>query len=419
LLSAIINLVSQAQRSRMPVQQLADRVAAVFVPLVVAIAVVTFVAWSVIGAAPATALSTAVAVLVVACPCALGLATPMSIVVAAGRAAKSGVLFKEARSLQLLCDVDTLVIDKTGTLTLGKPRLVKISSCGNLHDEELLVLAAGVESHSEHPLAAALLAACTERKLPWSECQNFLSTPGGGVTGTVSGRTVAAGTADYLRISGAAQPGSPLAIADRGATSVFVAVDGRCEGRLDFADQLRPGAAAAVKALKESGFRIILATGDQEPAARVIADAVAITEVHAGLLPAAKAALVQKLQSEGARVAMAGDGINDAPALAQADVGIAMASGTDIAVHSADIILVHSDVSGIVRARTVSRAMLRNISENLFLAFAYNLVAIPTAAGLLIPLLGLAINPMVAAAAMSVSSVLVIANASRLRNLKL
>lgn len=419
LLSQIVSLVSQAQRSRVPVQQLADKVAAIFVPAVLAAALFAFGAWMTAGAGLVTALSTAVAVLVVACPCALGLATPMSIVVAAGRAARSGVLFKEARSLQLLSAIDTLVIDKTGTLTQGQPRLVNIVTAGSLGNQDLLAVAAAVEAHSEHPLASAMTVASAAKGVSLPSCQDFVSTPGAGVTGNVSGHVVVVGTAAYLVGSGVDSASLPSLPADSTATSVFVAVDGKFQGRLDFADKLRPSATAAIKQLQQRGIRVVIATGDHERAARAVANALGITEVRAALLPAAKAALVKSLQSQGARVAMAGDGINDAPALAQADVGIAMASGTDIAVHSADIVLVNSDVTGIVRALKVSKAMLRNIAQNLFLAFAYNLVAIPVAAGLLVPVIGFAVSPMVAAAAMSVSSVLVIANGLRLRKLEL
>ncbi len=417
LLSQIVGLVSQAQRSRIPVQQLVDKVAAIFVPAVLIVSLGTFAAWTYYGADLLTALSTAVAVLVVACPCALGLATPMSIVVAAGRGAKAGVLFKEARSLQLLAGIDILVIDKTGTLTQGKPELVKIVSAGRLTDDDLLGMALAVEHHSEHPLASAISAAGKTRALSPALCDGFQSVPGAGVTGRISGQIVVVGTQAYLKSFGVDLSGSPKG-AD-GATSVFIAVDGKYEGRLDFADELRPTTETAVKELQQRGIRVVIATGDNEKSAATIANALGITDVHAALLPADKAALIKTLQSQGAKVAMAGDGINDAPALAQADVGIVMSSGTDIALHSADIVLVHADVRGIVRALKVSRAMLRNIAENLFLAFAYNVLAIPVAAGLLIPVIGFALNPMVAAAAMAFSSVAVIANALRLRNLPL
>ena len=413
LLSQIVGLVSQGQRSRVPVQQLADKVASVFVPLVVSIAVITVGAWLATEGTLLQALSAGLAVLVVACPCALGLATPMSIVVAAGRGARAGVLFKEARSLQLLSRIDTLVIDKTGTLTLGKPRVVNIESANELGIANLIALAGSVEAHSEHPLAAAVLEACAEPAFALAACTDFSSTPGLGVQGRVDGRSVAVGSRTYLQGLGAdaCQPG----MHDSAATSVFVAVDGKYEGRLDFADEVRPSSSLAVRELQSEGVRVILASGDNSRTARLVGTAIGIDEVHGGLLPADKAELVRQLQNQGAKVAMAGDGINDAPALAQADIGIALSSGTDIAIDTADIVLINSEVSGIVRARKLSRAMMRNIAQNLVLAFGYNLVAIPVAAGMLYPLIGFTINPIVAAAAMSVSSLFVVANALRLR----
>lgn len=429
LLSQIVNLVSQAQRSRVPAQQLADKVSAIFVPAVILIALLTLGGWWMAGAGVVAALSAAVAVLVVACPCALGLATPMSIVVAAGRAARAGVLFKEARSLQLLAGVDTVVLDKTGTLTQGKPKLVRTVATGSLPEKELLALAASVEAESEHPLAAAVLAAfegtksggcCSSKSgAGMSACKDFSSKPGAGIRGTVAGRVVVVGTPAYLGELGI--DCSKLTSADAGGyeTSVFVGVDGQCEGRLDFADELRPDVAAAVKELQQRGMRVVIASGDNIRAVQFVGTALGVKDVHASLLPADKAALVKELQSQGAKVAMAGDGVNDAPALVQADVGIAMASGTDIAVHSADIVLVNSDVHGVVRAHKVSNAMVTNIRQNLVLAFGYNLIAIPVATGVLAHVIGFALDPMVAAAAMSVSSVAVIANALRLRNLSL
>lgn len=417
LLSRIVSLVSQGQRSRVPVQRLVDRVASIFVPFVVTVAAGTFGTWLANGGTLLQALSASVAVLVVACPCALGLATPMSIIVAAGRAARAGVLFKEARSLQLLSGIDTLVIDKTGTLTFGKPRMVYATTAGRFGTAELLALANSVEAQSEHPLATAVMAACAERGLSLPACVEFESTPGLGVQGLVTGHAVAVGSKAYLEILGVDtdefEPGT------NGVTSVFVAVDGEYGGRLDFADEIRPSSATAVEALRDSGVRVVMASGDSHGAAEWVGAALGIAEVHAGMLPADKADLVRRLRGEGARVAMAGDGINDAPALACADLGIALASGTDIAVHAADIVLINSDVSGIVRARKVSRAMVHNIVQNLVLAFGYNLLAIPAAAGLLYPVIGLVIDPMVAAAAMSVSSLLVIANALRLRWIEL
>jgi Cu+-exporting ATPase len=418
LLSQIVQLVSQAQRTRVPIQQLADKVAAVFVPFVVLIALVTLGAWLIAGVGLAQAVTAAVTVLVVACPCALGLATPMSIVVATGRAAKAGVLFKEARSLQLLAEVDTLVIDKTGTLTQGTPRLVNLVTV-NASKQELLAQAASLESYSEHPLAAAVVAASADAGASKMLCEGFVSTPGGGVSGMVSGRMVAVGSPSYLEGFGIDCSDVRAQTSENPGTSVFVAIDGNCEGRLDFADEIRSNAASALASIQRRGIRVVMATGDSHQAAQTIATVLGITEVHAAMLPADKASLVKTLQSKGAKVAMAGDGINDAPALVQANVGIAMATGTDIAMESADIVLMRSDVEGIVRAHKVSRAMVRNIAQNLVLAFGYNLVTIPLATGMFAHVLGFAVNPMVAAVAMSVSSVLVIVNALRLRSLVL
>jgi P-type Cu+ transporter len=420
-LSQIVDMVSHAQRSRVPVQQLADRVAAVFVPVVLLIAVITVAVWYAAGDGLTHGLSAALAVLVVACPCALGLATPMSIIVATGRAARAGVLFKEARSLQLLASVNTLVIDKTGTLTVGTPRLVQTHSKGNMSVEELLPLVAALEARSEHPLAGAVVAASKDLKsLPVDSCRDFMSTPGGGVQGTVAERKVVVGTPEFLRQSGVefdsvTSENTSFSV----ITSVFVAIDDVYQAQLDFADELRTGAADSVKQLASRGLKVVMATGDSEESARKVASALGISDYHARLLPGDKAALVRKLQQAGARVAMAGDGINDAPSLVQADVGISLASGTDIAVHSSDIVLVNNDIQSIVRAQKVSQAMLRNIKQNLVLAFAYNMLAIPLASGLLIPVIGFTLDPMVAAGAMSLSSVAVIVNALRLRELKL
>jgi Cu+-exporting ATPase len=417
-LSQIVDMVSHAQRSRVPVQQLADRVAAIFVPTVLIIAVITVAVWYATGGGLAQGLSAALAVLVVACPCALGLATPMSIIVASGRAARAGILFKEARSLQLLASVDTVVIDKTGTLTVGVPRLVQTHLRGGMGTEEVIAFAAALESRSEHPLASAVVAASKGLKV--QPCQEFVSTPGGGVEATVSGHKVVIGTPIFLRQAGVECPDVASEDSSENVlTSVFVAIDGAFQAQLDFADELRAGAADSIRELSRNGLRVVMATGDSEEVAKKVASALGITEYHSRLLPADKADLVRKLQQGGARVAMAGDGINDAPSLVQADVGISLASGTDIAVHSSDMVLVNSDIQSIVRAQRISQAMLRNIKQNLVLAFAYNLLAIPVATGLLVPVIGFALDPMVAAGAMSVSSLAVIANALRLRNLKL
>lgn len=417
LLSQIVGLVGQAQRSRVPVQQTVDKVATVFVPLVIASAVLSYLYWLNHMHSFPMAISTAVAVLVVACPCALGLATPMSIIVACGRAARCGVLFKDSRSLQLLAKVKALVVDKTGTLTLGKPQLQRVESTCCHDEDDVLSLVAALEAHSEHPLAVAVKSVCERKAITPPPCENFRTTPGGGVTGTVNGRSVAAGTAGWLNQLGVSIEPRWLPAASDASTTVFVAVDGAFAGRLNFADEVRADAASAVRELQRTGVRVIVASGDNAAAVSKCAKALGISEVHAGMKPADKEALVNSLQSQGLTVAFAGDGINDAPALARADVGVALASGTDIAMLSAGVVLVHSDIAGIVRARRISQAMMSNVAQNLCLAFAYNLVAIPVAAGVLVPVLGIALNPMVAAAAMSVSSVVVIANALRLRRL--
>lgn len=427
LLSQIVSLVSQAQRSRVPVQQLADRVASVFVPVVIAISVLSLAGWLFAGAPLARALSAAVSVLVVACPCALGLATPMSIIIAAGRAAKAGVLFKEARAMQVLASVDTIVIDKTGTLTSGKPSLTKVettASTAEVEESSIIRLVAGVEAHSEHALAAPLVSHALKslglKNLP--PCRDFESSPGSGVGGIVEDHQVRIGTAPFLKDRGVSFDESELAgLPEPSAhvTSVYVGIDGKFMARLDFADEPRTGADLAVKELERRGMRLVVASGDGERAVKYVATTLGIREFHGALLPAGKAGLIKDLQSKGARVAMAGDGINDAPALAQADVGIAMGSGTDIAVESADIVLVTNDIAAIVRAHKLSKAMLSNIRENLVLAFAYNIIAIPVATGVFSGVLGVTLDPMVAAAAMSVSSVSVILNALRLRGLRL
>lgn len=411
LLAQIINLVAQAQRSKLPVQKLVDKVASVFVPAVIVVALLTFAVWLLSGMAIVQAMTMAVAVLVIACPCALGLATPMSVIVAAGRAAKAGVLFKDASSLEALSQINTLVIDKTGTLTEGKMGLVSVVSTGTYSENELITLAASVESHSEHPLAKAVVAANAERKGATLACKDFAATPGEGVSGKVDGRVITLGTKSFA--------GGNTQFDNSNGSEIYISIDGQCQGRLEFADKLRADAVKSIKELQRSGITVVLATGDKAATAQAIAEAVGIKDVRSALLPADKAALVKELQAKGAVVAMSGDGINDAPALAQANIGIAMASGTGIAISSAGIVLLNSDISGIVRARKISHAMLSNIAENLFLAFGYNVLAIPAAAGVLLPILGITLNPMIAAAAMSVSSVSVIANALRLRYLKL
>jgi Cu+-exporting ATPase len=405
LLARIVQMVSAAQRSRAPIQRLADRVSAVFVPTVIAVAVVTFVIWSLVGPQPrlAYALVNAVAVLIIACPCALGLATPMSIMVGTGRGATAGVLIRNAEALEGLEKVDTLVIDKTGTLTEGRPKLLSVP------DAEVLRLAASVEKLSEHPLAAAIVAGALERNLALSKAERFESIPGQGVTAIVDGRRVSVG-----------KPATPSDDPNAtGQTIVHVTIDGQPAGTLGLADPLKPSAREAIESLHRDGLRVVMLTGDNRSAAQVVASALGIDEVQAGVLPAGKADAIAKLQAQGRIVAMAGDGINDAPALARADVGIAMGSGTDVAMESAAITLVKGDLRGIVRARALSKATMRNIRQNLFFAFVYNVIGVPLAAGVLYPFFGVLLSPIIASAAMTFSSVSVIANALRLRKLAL
>jgi Cu+-exporting ATPase len=410
LLARIVKMVSDAQRSRAPIQRLADAVAAWFVPAVMVAAVVTFIAWGWWGPEPrmAYALVNAVAVLIIACPCALGLATPMSIMVATGRAAQAGVLVRNAEALEVLQKIDTLVIDKTGTLTEGKPKLVTTG------DPEVLRLAASVERASEHPLAAAIVAGAMERGLRLSEASDFRNLPGQGVSGLVDGHRVEVGKAaspDWLERAAELQRD--------GQTVVFVFIDGQPAGLLGIADSIKPSAREAIARLQRDGIRIVMLTGDNALTAGVVARKLGIDEVRAEVLPDAKAEVVAELQAQGHLVAMAGDGINDAPALARAQAGIAMGTGTDIAMETAAITLVKGDLRGIVRARALSQATLRNIRQNLFFAFFYNIIGVPVAAGILYPFFGLLLSPAVASAAMTFSSVSVIANALRLRKLKL
>ena len=414
VLSQIVKMVGEAQRSRVPAQQMADRVAAVFVPAVIAIAVISCIAWFLTSGSIVTSLVVATSVLVVACPCALGLATPMSIVVATGHGARAGVLFKEARALQLLSITNTLVIDKTGTLTEGKPVLEKVLTSDGFGEEELISLCASVESHSEHPLSGAVVECAQKQGLSLDDVFDFVSTPGRGVEARVKERKIALGNRALLDDMGISIPGEPV---DR--TSVYVAVDGEYAGTLLFDDPVRESAVGAVKRLKAESVEIVIATGDNRAAAARVAEALSIDNVHAELTPQGKAELVEALRNKGARVAMAGDGINDAPALAAADVGIALSSGTDIAMSAADVVLLSGDVEAIVRARNLSKLMMRNIKQNLFLAFGYNAVTIPLAAGILYPFTGMLLNPVVAALAMSLSSVAVVVNALRLRTSRL
>jgi Cu+-exporting ATPase len=426
LLAQIVRMVSEAQRTRAPIQRLADRVAAYFVPAVIAASAITLVVWAAIGPEPrfAHALVSAVAVLIIACPCALGLATPMAIMVGTGRGASAGVLIKNAEALELLARIDTLVIDKTGTLTEGRPRLTAIEVAGSWAEDDLLRLAAAAERGSEHPLAAAIVAAdesrsAADRRPAASE---FRSTTGRGVSAMVEGRSVDLGTAEFMRERGI-DPTPFAARADarrrEGQTVVVVAIDGQLAGLIAVADPVRPSAADAIAALKAERVSLIMVTGDHQVTADAIARQLGIEQVRAGVLPGGKRAVVEELQRAGRLVAVAGDGVNDAPALAQATVGIAMGTGTDVAIESAGITLVMSDLRGIVRARRLSRATVRNIRQNLFLAFIYNTLGVPIAAGILFPVWGILISPIWASAAMTMSSLSVIVNALRLRKAQL
>ncbi|CCV03432.1 Copper-transporting P-type ATPase [Mesorhizobium metallidurans STM 2683] len=424
MLARIVELVAKAQRSRAPIQGLADRVSFYFVPAVVLVAILAFVAWAVFGPPPSMifAIVSAVSVLIIACPCALGLATPMSIMTATGRGAHVGVLIKEAAALERFASVDTLIVDKTGTLTEGRPRLTDVVAARGIEDNELLALAAALEKGSEHPLAEAIVEGAGERGLKITDANDFEAATGKGVSGTVSGKKVALGNTAMmadLGIDTAPLGEQATALQADGKTVMFVAVGEKLAGIVAVADPVKATTQEAIKALHDSGLKIIMATGDNERTARAIAKSLGIDEVRAGLLPEQKGALVEELRAGGAGVAMAGDGVNDAPALAAADVGIAMGTGADVAVESAGITLVKGDLNGIVRARTLAQATIRNIRQNLFSAFLYNVLGVPVAAGVLYPLTGTLLSPMLAAAAMSLSSVSVIANALRLRTLKL
>jgi Cu+-exporting ATPase len=417
-------MVGQAQRSRAPIQRLADKAAAYFVPTVVGIATLTFVVWSLWGPPPRLAhgLLNAVAVLIIACPCALGLATPMSIMVGTGRGALAGVLIRNAEALEVLAKVDTLVIDKTGTLTEGKPRVIDIRPEAGWSELELLHLAASLERGSEHPLAGAIVAAAQDRSITLSEVKNFCSLTGQGVSGVVDSRNVLVGNAalfESLNIS----LGSLLREADDrrgdGATTMFLAVDGQPAGWFAVTDPIKASTSDAIRLLHQEGLRIVMLTGDSRGTAEAVARKLGIDAIQAEVLPTNKGEVVKQLQLEGHTVAMAGDGINDAPALAQAQVGIAMGNGADVAIESAGVVLVKGDLRGIVRARRLSHSTLRNIRQNLFFAFVYNAIAVPVAAGALYPWLGWLLSPMLAAAAMTFSSVSVISNALRLRNVEI
>jgi Cu+-exporting ATPase len=420
LLAQIVQMVADAQRSRAPIQKLADVVSGYFVPVVVVMAVITFVVWSIWGPEPRMAhgLVNAVAVLIIACPCALGLATPMSIMVATGKAAQSGVLFKNAEAIEIMRKVDTLVVDKTGTLTEGKPTLVSVVTAEGIDEETLLKLAASLERGSEHPLAAAIVAGALERGVKLTDANAFDSLTGKGVTGEVDGHKVSLGNRallDDLKID----PGDLAAKAESlradGQTVMFIAVDGKAAGLIGVADPIKETTPEAIEQLHEEGIRIVMLTGDSRTTAEAVARKLNIDEVVAEVLPNQKVDAVKKFQAEGRFVAMAGDGINDAPALAQAQVGIAMGTGTDVAMKSAGVTLVKGDLRGIVRARVLSRLTMGNIKQNLFFAFVYNSLGVPIAAGVLYPFFGILLSPMIAAAAMSFSSVSVIGNALRLR----
>jgi len=424
LLARIVQVVGEAQRSRAPIQRLADRISAWFVPAVLAVAAATFVLWATVGPQPrmAHAVVNAVAVLIIACPCALGLATPMSIMVGIGRGATSGVLIRNAEALEALERVDTLVVDKTGTLTEGKPRLSEAHAVPPFTQDELLRLAASLERGSEHPLAAAIVGAAKARGLPLATAEAFRAHPGRGVSGRVAGREVRLGNATLLAEAG----GSVAALADRaealrrdGQTVVFVSIEGGLAGLLAVADPVKPSSVEAVRLLRDDGLEIVMLTGDSRVTAEAVARRLGITRVEAEVLPEQKLDVMRRLQAQGRRVAMAGDGINDAPALAQADVGIAMGNGSDVAIESAAVTLVKGDLRGIARARRLSRATMRNIRQNLFFAFVYNTAGVPVAAGALYPLSGVLLSPALAGAAMSASSLSVIVNALRLRKVRI
>jgi Cu+-exporting ATPase len=424
LLAQIVQMVAAAQRSRAPIQRLADQVSGWFVPAVIIVAVLAFIAWATFGPEPRLAygLVAAVAVLIIACPCALGLATPMSIMVGVGRGAQAGVLIKNAEALERMEKVDTLVVDKTGTLTEGKPKVVAVVAAQGLDEKEVLRMAAGIERASEHPLARAIVDAAGERGIAVPDVTGFDSPTGKGVVGTVEGRRIVLGNANFLAESGistAALDSDAERLRREGATAVFLSVDGKAAGIIAIADPVKPTTAAALRALADEGVRVVMLTGDNGTTAQAVASRLGITEVEAEVLPDRKGAAIEKLRRDGRVVAMAGDGVNDAPALAAADVGIAMGTGTDVAIESAGVTLLGGDLTGIVRARRLSAATMSNIRQNLFFAFVYNAAGVPIAAGVLYPAFGILLSPIIAAAAMSLSSVSVVANALRLRHTRL
>ena len=425
VLARIVAMVSEAQRSKAPIQRMADKVSGYFVPAVLGVAAVTFIAWAILGPPPALSYASiaAVSVLIIACPCALGLATPMSIGVGVGKGAGAGVLIKSAEALERMETVDTLVVDKTGTLTEGKPKVVGIFPAGALSEQDILSLAASLERSSEHPLAAAIVTAAKEQTASLNDATDFTSVTGGGVTGKVGGKSVALGNARLMDDLGVVLGDDLRRRADAsrgdGATALYLSIDGKPGAVIAIADPIKATTRAALDSLRRDGLRIVMLTGDNRITAEAVARKLGITEIHTDVLPQDKSLIVRKLGVEGRIVAMAGDGVNDAPALAEAAVGIAMGTGTDVAIQSAGITLVKGDLAGIARAMALSRATMRNIRQNLIFAFAYNAIGIPVAAGVLYPAFGLLLSPIVAALAMSLSSVSVIANALRLRALKL
>jgi P-type Cu+ transporter len=424
LLAQIVRMVAEAQRSRAPIQKLADVVAGYFVPAVVLVAVLTFIVWALFGPEPAMAyaLVNAVAVLIIACPCALGLATPMSIMVGTGRGATAGVLIKNAEALEVLEKIDTLVVDKTGTLTEGKPRLISVIPVRGQDENEILYLAASLERGSEHPLAAAIVKGAEERGVKLAETREFRSITGKGVVGSVDGKNVALGNAkllEELNIEAGELWGQSEELRKEGQTVMYVVVDGAIAGLLGVADPVKQSTPEAIGLLHEDGVKIVMLTGDNRTTAEAVAKRLGIDQIQAEVLPEQKVEVVKRLQTEGRMVAMAGDGVNDAPALAQAHVGIAMGTGTDVAMESAGVTLIKGDLRGIAKARHLSRGTMRNIRENLFFAFIYNVLGIPIAAGVLYPFFGVLLSPVIASVAMTFSSVSVITNALRLNRLEL
>jgi Cu+-exporting ATPase len=424
-LAQVVNMVAAAQRSRAPIQRLADTVSGYFVPAVIAVAVIAFIAWFFLGPAPqlAYALVAAVSVLIIACPCALGLATPISIMVATGRGARAGVLVRNAAALERLASVDTIVVDKTGTLTEGRPELTRVDAAAGFDRDTVLGVAAALEAGSEHPLGAAILSGAEGRGLSLEKAGDFEALTGQGVKGRVGGRELLLGNARLLQSAGidvTPLAGAAEARRTKGDTVVFLAVDGKLAGIVAVADPIKPSAAEAIAKLRALGLSIVMATGDNETTAKAVAAELGIDTIHAGLKPEDKLVLIEDLQRKGRVVAMAGDGINDAPALARSDVGIAMGTGADVAMESAGLTLLKGDLRGVVRAVKLARATMRNIKQNLFFAFVYNALGVPLAAGVLYPAFGiLLVSPIAAAAAMSLSSVSVVGNALRLRNVDL